>query len=124
MSGSADGGARGGPTERDLRAEQIEALGQNAIKHHLACSRSGALDFVLVESGVSYLCRECGARVTVAPDDERAMTAHATAKVPELIEIARRQARPSKRRTAELGGISRSTLDEWIARRWMPWPPR
>ena len=49
------------------------------------------------------------------------LTPTAAAKIPELDKHWSSQTRPSLRRTADLAGIHRETLTEWIGRGW--WTP-
>lgn len=48
-------------------------------------------------------------------------TDYAASTIPKLDGLWLSQSRPSRRRTAELAGIDRGTLSEWIERgRWSP----
>lgn len=49
------------------------------------------------------------------------LTPYAVATIPKLDQLWSSQTRPSMRRTAELAGIHRGTLAEWIRRGW--WTP-
>lgn len=49
------------------------------------------------------------------------ITAYAAQKIPELDKHWRSQSRPSMRKAADLAGVDRGTVKEWIARGW--WTP-
>jgi hypothetical protein len=59
---------------------------------------------------------------TTAPADE-GPTAYAVAMIPKVSAAFHEMGRPSKRGAADLAGVSRDTVDDWIRRGWMNWPP-
>ncbi len=76
-------------------------------------------------------CRACGATLRLVDGEPEAAgpaeppTAYAAEKIREIEELWRGRdvRRPSKSAVAQLVGIDRGTLEEWIRREWLPWPP-
>lgn len=50
-------------------------------------------------------------------------TDYARGKIPKIAALYRSTKRPTRARIAELSGVDRDTIADWIKRGWMTWPP-
>lgn len=132
--GTVTAGAQFGPPPG---RDPIDDAAERALPHHFRCQRRTPLRSALVPGAVSYLCNDCGQRVSIGPDGQPVgpkvpamppMTdraREAIAKLPAVLaDLKSRQVRVTKTAVATgLDNADRKTLNAWIANGWLAWPP-